>query len=361
MPGRTGGMETVARELIPALAAARPDLRLTAFVNRETASEQGPWREAAEWVTLPVRASNRLDWVRGEQTLLPRAAAAAGVEVLHSLGATSPFWGGPFRRVLNIYDFNYRLYPETHNRIYGRGLDLLVRFGAHRSHRIIACSQSTRGDAERLLGVAGERIDVVPLGLGARSSVAPTPEPELRERFALGPGRRIALTFSDRRPHKNLMRLLEALGEDDWQLVIAGYQTPYERELRARIAALGLEQRVRLLPWVPDADREGLYALASVFVFPSLYEGFGLPVLEAMARGIPVACSNAASLPEVAGDAALLFDPRDTAAIAAAIERLLGDDSLREGLRLAGRERAARFTWERTAQLTLASYQRAFA
>jgi glycosyltransferase involved in cell wall biosynthesis len=358
MPGRTGGMETVARELIPALAAARPDVRLTAFVNREATGEQGPWREAAEWVPLPVRASNRLDWVRGEQTLLPRAAAAAGVELVHSLGATAPFWG-PFRRVVSIYDFNYKLYPETHNRLYGLGLDLLVRLGVRRSHRVLACSQSTRGDAERLLSVPGERIDVVPLGLGARQDVTPTPEHVLRERYGLDPARRVVLTFSDRRPHKNLMRLIEATRTGEHVLVIAGYVTAYERELRARIADLGLERRVHLLPWVADADREGLYELASAFVFPSLYEGFGLPVLEAMARGVPVACSNAASLPEVAGDAALLFDPRDTQAIAAAVARLLGDEREAERLRTAGRERAARFSWAATAAGTFACYERA--
>jgi glycosyltransferase involved in cell wall biosynthesis len=358
MPGRTGGMETVARELIPALAAARPDVRLTAFVNREAAGEQGPWREAAEFVPLPVRASSRVDWVRGEQTLLPRAAATAGVELLHSLGATAPFWG-PFRRVVSIYDFNYKLYPETHNRFYGLGLDLLVRFGARRSDRILTCSESTGRDAERVLGVARERIDVVALGLGAGRDVAPTPEPELRSRFELDPARRIVLTFSDRRPHKNLLRLIDSARDGAHLLVIAGYVTAYERELRARIAELGLEERVRLLPWVSDADREGLYALASAFVFPSLYEGFGLPVLEAMARGVPVACSNAASLSEVAGVAALLFDPHDTRAMASAVARLLDDPREAERLRVAGRERAAQFSWAATAAGTLACYERA--
>ena len=360
MPGRTGGMETVARELIPALAAARPDVRLTAFVNREAAAEQGPWRDAADWVLLPVRASSRVDWVRGEQTLLPRAAAAAGVDVLHSLGATAPMWGR-FRRVLSIYDFNYKLYPETHNALYGRGLDLLVRLGARRSDRVITCSQSTRRDAERLLSISGDLIDVVPLGLGAQRAVTPTPEPELRRRYGLDPRRPVVLTFSDRRPHKNLMRLIEAAQQGDYVLAIPGYATPYESELRARIAALRLEQRVRLLPWVDDADREGLYELATAFVFPSLYEGFGLPVLEAMVRGVPVACSNAASLPEVAGDAALLFDPVDTRAITVAIERILRDPTDAERLRVAGRKQAARFSWAATATGTLAAYERALA
>jgi glycosyltransferase involved in cell wall biosynthesis len=359
VPGSTGGMETVARELIPALAAAQPDLRLTAFVNRETAAETGPWRDAAEWVVVPVNASSRIAWVRGEQTLLPRLAARAGVELLHSLGATAPGWGS-YRRVVSIYDFNYKLFPDTHNALYGRGLDLLVRLAARRSQRVIVCSQSTGRDAGRLLGVPAERIDVVPLGLGARAgAVEPTSAAEL----GIDPRRQVVLTFSDRRPHKNLIRLLEAVASLDSKplLVVAGYSTPHERDVRARIAELALEDDVRLLPWVPDADREGLYALASVFAFPSIYEGFGLPVLEAMARGVPVACSNAASLPEVAGDAALIFDPYSVEAIADALRRLLGDDDLRERLRGAGRERAASFTWERTARLTLASYERALA
>ena len=157
------------------------------------------------------------------------------------------------------------------------------------------------------------------------------------------------------------MALVEASREGDHLLVIPGYTTSYEGELRARIAALGLQQRVRLLPWVDDADREGLYDLASAFVFPSLYEGFGLPVLEAMARGVPVACSNAASLPEVAGDAALLFDPRDTRAITVAIERILNDPTEAERLRAAGHKQAARFSWQATATGTLAAYERALA
>jgi glycosyltransferase involved in cell wall biosynthesis len=116
---------------------------------------------------------------------------------------------------------------------------------------------------------------------------------------------------------------------------------------------------VRFLDWVSGSELEGLYALADVFVFPSLYEGFGLPVLEAMRRGLPVACSDRSSLPEVAGDAALLFDPEDPRAITAAIERVLGDPAEAQRLRDAGHAQAGRFSWAATARATAASYERA--
>jgi glycosyltransferase involved in cell wall biosynthesis len=121
---------------------------------------------------------------------------------------------------------------------------------------------------------------------------------------------------------------------------------------------VGVTADVRFAGWVTGSEVEGLWAVADAFVFPSLYEGFGLPVLEAMARGVPVACSNASSLPEVVGDAALLFDPLDETAITAAIQRILADRELRGRLAGLGRERAREFSWEHTARLTLASYAR---
>jgi glycosyltransferase involved in cell wall biosynthesis len=173
------------------------------------------------------------------------------------------------------------------------------------------------------------------------------------------------MSLSAKRPHKNLAGLLEALHSIPQErrpvLVLPGYPTPYEAELREQAEALDLSGHVRFLGWTSDADVEGLLGHCDAFVFPSLYEGFGLPVLEAMARGVPVACSDRGSLAEVAGDAAVLFEPADPAAIAAALERVLGDAPTAERLRVAGRARAARFTWERTAQLTLASYDRALA
>jgi glycosyltransferase involved in cell wall biosynthesis len=362
VPGEIGGMEVVARELIPALVEARPGVDLVAFVNREAADKgDGPWGDLIPSVTVPVNARNRVEWVRGEQQYLPRLAKREGVGLLHSLASTAPLWGA-FRRVVTIHDVIYRIYPDAHAGVLTHGMRVLVKSAALRSHRIQAVSAATRDDLVKLLKVPSAKIDVVPNGVGTTARAEPEPEDAVRARLELGE-RPVVLSVSAKRPHKNLLRLLEALARIDAAerpvLVLPGYPTWHEKELRERTTALGLDDDVRFLDWVSDAELEGLYAAASAFVFPSLYEGFGLPVLEAMTRGVPVACSDRSSLPEVAGDAALLFDPERVDDIAGAIRRLVTDEALRERLRAAGRERAARFTWARTAELVLASYERA--
>jgi glycosyltransferase involved in cell wall biosynthesis len=363
VPGETGGMEVYARELIPALlAAGRPRrIRFTAFVNREAAATGGPWGELLPAVTVPVNARRREQWVLGEQTLLPPLAARAGVEVLHSLASTAPAWGR-FRRVLTVHDLIYARFPDAHPGIRDRGMRVLVPLAARRSERLIAISQSTRRDLIELLGTPSGKIDVVPQGLGAIRRAPALSAEQTRARFGLE-GRRVLLTLSAKRPHKNLLALIGALARIPSPrrplLVLPGYPTWHEAELRARAAELGVSADVRLEGWLDEREIEGLWALADAFIYPSLYEGFGLPVLEAMARSIPVACAEASSLPEVAGDAALLFDPRSESAIAQAVERLLGDPALAQSLRERGLARARGFTWERTARLTLESYSRA--
>jgi glycosyltransferase involved in cell wall biosynthesis len=365
VPGETGGMEVAARELIPALIEAAPrDTRFTAFVNREAAAaKDGPWGELLPAVTVPVNARNRAQWVLGEQALLPRLAAREGVDLVHSLASTAPA-RGRFRRVVTVHDLIYARFPEAHAGIRDMGMRVLVPLGVRRSDRVIVDSQSTREDLVELLGTPPGRIDVVPLGIGTVKRCEPLAERELRQRLDLGE-RRIALSLSAKRPHKNLVALIGAMARIPAArrpvLVLPGYPTAHEAELRERAASAGVQGDVRFLDWLSGEEFEGLWRVAEVFVFPSLYEGFGLPVLEAMARGVPVACSNASSLPEVAGDAALAFDPRDEGAIAAAIERLLSDPAEVERLRARGLERARQFTWERTARLTLESYRRALA
>jgi glycosyltransferase involved in cell wall biosynthesis len=361
VPGETGGTETYARELVAALVAHHPQVRLTAFINRESAADaHSPWPGLIPTVTVPVNARKRSEWVRGEQQLLPGLAARAGADIIHSLANTTPL-RGPQRRVVTIQDVIFKIYPEAHTRARALAMRLLVPLGARRAHRIIASSGSTRDDLVEHFGVRPSKIDVVPLGLGART-VEPTAEGDLRTRLELS-SRTVALTVSAKRPHKNLLRLLDGLAlipaERRPLLILPGYPTEHEAELRARASQLGLEGDTRFLGWVADEDMEGLYALAACFVFPSLYEGFGLPVLEAMARGVPVATSDRGSLAEVAGDAALLFDPEDPRSIAAALERLLGDGAERARLRRLGVAQAARFTWEATAAGTVASYRTA--
>ena len=205
VPGETGGMEVYARELIRRLAGLE-DLRLTAFVNREAAGTE--WGEGVREVRVPVHARRRAEWVLGEQLHLPRLARREGCDLLHSLASTAPLWGR-FTRVTTIHDLNYKIVPEAHFGFRRLGMAVLVPASARRSHRIVVDATSTANDLERLLDVASERIDVVPLGVSAEPVATPTPEAELRQRLALG-GRPILLSVSAKRPHKNLLRLLEA-------------------------------------------------------------------------------------------------------------------------------------------------------
>jgi len=359
VPGETGGMETYARELIPALVRERPDLKITSFINREAREGgPGPWDDLGRVVVVPVRARRRVEWVRGEQLLLPRLATRAGVDLVHSLASTAPVWGR-FRRVVTILDLIYRIYPEAHTGLRSRAMSVLVPSAARRSHRIIAPSSSTRNDLVSLLKIAPEKIDVAPLGVGT-ALTSPSSEAELRARHQLG-RRPVVFTASAKRAHKNLMRLIDALSlipsERRPVLVLPGYATDHEAALREHAERLDVIDDTRFLGWISPADLEGFYGLASCFVFPSLYEGVGLPVLEAMARGLPVASSDRGALAEVAGTAARTFDPERPQAIAAAIEDLLSDLALAERLRAAGFEQARRFTWSATARATARSYE----
>jgi glycosyltransferase involved in cell wall biosynthesis len=355
-------MEIAARELIPQLISeAPPGMRFTAFVNRETAAAaDGPWGELLPAVTVPVSARNRVQWVLGEQALLPSLARRAGIDLVHSLASTAPLWGR-FRRVVTVHDLIYARFPETHAGIRDLGMRVLVPLAVRRAHRVIVDSRSTREDLMTVLGTAPAKIDVVPLGLGVSQRATRLTADEMRARLDIG-ARPVVLSLSAKRPHKNLAALIGALAripvESRPVVLLPGYPTVHEQELRQRAQAAGVTDSVRLLGWVSGEEVEGLWDVADAFVFPSLYEGFGLPVLEAMARGVPVACSNTSSLPEIAGDAALLFDPHDETAIAAAIQRLLGDPVESERLRRAGIARAGHFTWQHTARLTLESYAR---
>ncbi|HWH96693.1 MAG TPA: glycosyltransferase family 1 protein [Baekduia sp.] len=360
-PGATGGMETYARQLVPLLPAAFPEARFTALAGRELAQEwraTGPWHPEVGLVALPVSSATRIVRTAAQQSVVAGAALRAGVDLLHSLGNIAPL-AGARRRVVTMHDLIYLSHPETTTGLLARGLSVLAPAVARRATRILADSQATASELQRLLGTEPDKIDVVPLGPGLRPDATPVPEARLRAELGLGE-LPLVLSVSARRPHKNLARLVEAMGRlPHAALVLPGYSSGFEDELRAVARRAGAEDRVHLCGWIDDAQLEGLYAAATCLAFPSLAEGFGLPVLEAMVRGVPVACSAVSALPEVAGDAALLFDPTSVDAIAAAIGHLLEDAALRARLVARGHEQAARFTWDRTAALTVESYRRA--
>jgi glycosyltransferase involved in cell wall biosynthesis len=230
--------------------------------------------------------------------------------------------------------------------------------------RIIAVSAAGRDEIVAGLGVEGGRIDVVPNG------VRPAPASplhvgrstaELRERHRLGE-RQVVLTVASNLPHKNLPRLLDALGllapAERPMLLIVGHGTD-DAALRAQATAVGVAEDLRLLGGCSTTELDSLYSIADCMALPTLHEGFGLPVLEAMARSIPVVCSDIPALREVGGSAALYFDPRAPEQIAARLMEVLADDSLGQRLRKLGRAQAAGFSWSAAAEGTLASYRRA--
>jgi glycosyltransferase involved in cell wall biosynthesis len=330
-------------------------LRLTVFAGREAHASLAAELEGAEVVRVPVNARSRVRRVLAEQTLLPTAARRAGIDLLHNTLNTAPAIAG-LPQVTTIHDVIYKRFPETAG-LLNVGVAVLVPLAARRSSRVLTDSEASKADIVRFLSVEPGRVDVVPLGPGIPVPAEAEVRPQLRLRDGLGAAP-VVLTVAAKRPHKNLARLIDAIGRvaEDVTLVVPGFETQFEDELRR---AAG--ERVRFLGWVDDRVLDGLYRAATCFVLPSLAEGFGLPVLEAMLRGTPVACSRISALPEVAGEAAVYFDPLDSSEIAAAVARLLGDAQLRESLREAGLKQAERFSWESAAERTIASYERALA
>jgi glycosyltransferase involved in cell wall biosynthesis len=341
VPGETGGRETYARELLRGLVAEGLDV--TALVNRETTGD-GFWSEAARVVRVDSSGVARGSWAAGELLRLPRAAR--GLDLLHSVANFGPLAGGP-PRVLTVHDVLWRRLPDTVPLAMRLGTNALVTGAARRARRVITVSHASAADVSALLGVP--HVDVVPNGV-----TPPPPDPPPPANLGQG-DRPVVLSVASDLPHKNLAALIDGAAELSERplLAFAGHGTD-TGGLSAHAAGRGVE--ARFLGGVDPARLEALYAAAAVVATPTRFEGFGLPVLEAMARGVPVACSELPVLREVAGDAAVYFDPSHPGSVAAAIGRALADA---DRLRAAGRERAARFSWAAAARATAEVYERA--
>lgn len=358
VPGEVGGSETAARRSLTALRQLDPSLEIVLYVAPEAldsfAAES--WRVVAS--PFPSRSKPRR--IGAEMTWLPWRLRRDKVDLLHSMGTTTPVVS-PVPSVVSVLDLIYHHYPETFPTAARLGLEALVPLGARRADRVIAISEAGKRDLVQTLRLAPEKVDVVHLGYGIASLATPAAEADLRGAFGLRG--RVVMTVSPALRHKNLGRLIGAFAQladedPDLSLVIVGHGGLEGDALRRQAAGAGVGERVVFTGWVSEEELEGLYRLADVFAYPSLMEGFGIPLLEAMRRELPVACSDTTSLPEVAGDAAEFFDPLDEAAIAAALRRLLSDEARRAELVERGRERAREFTWEKTARGLLASYER---
>jgi glycosyltransferase involved in cell wall biosynthesis len=292
-------------------------------------------------------------------------ARRLNLDLVHDPIGISPFtlgrWSGRFARVTTLHDaiaFRYpEGYPWLNNLLHRRYVPATL----HNVDAVITDSQAASSDLQRFLGLVPEKLCVVPLAAGREFRVL-DPDEVAATLGRYGLTQPYILHIGAQQARKNAARLLEAFATVHAQLpacrlVLAGPSQWRHADLRQQVAARGLDGAVSWLGYVPDANLPAVYNGASVFAFPSLYEGFGLPVLEAMACGTPVVCSNATSLPEVAGDAALLVDPYSVDSIAAGLLRVLTDHDLRADLRQQGLQRAAQFAWERTARETLAAYQ----
>ena len=315
-------------------------------------------------IGLEVRRSRwdtRSPWRRilWEQARL--ATQTRGLDLLHGLAFAAPMLAA-CPTVITVHDLSFLRFPGAFrlpNRLY---LSLFTRISTHRAARVIAVSESTRRDVIGLCGVPGERVTAIPNGVTEAFSPAdPAAVAEFRARRGLP--ERFILFLGTLEPRKNLVRLLDAYAawrrasREPVSLVLAGGKGWFYETIFARVTELGIEDSVIFPGFVPGDELPWWYRAAECFVYPSLFEGFGLPVLEAMACGTPTITSRASSLPEVAGDAALMVDPENADELTEALARVLSEPGLASELRAAGPRQAARFSWMRTATETAAVYR----
>lgn len=351
LTGRKGGTETYARGLFPALAAAAPGLTFVGITNTEVGDSAPDWFPGPVH-RLPISGENRLAWGLGEAAAVGAVARRLRADLLHC-----PANFGPVVRrlptVLTVHDLLPLRHPELVPPVIRYGVAGLARASARAATRLLTDSRASADDITQLLRVPPERVHVVPLAASAPTPTVPAP--------AESSTRPVVLATGNRLPHKNFEGLLAAWHhmppERRPLLVVPGSHST--DPLQAVVARLGLDQDVELRGWISSSELEALYASAAAYVCPSLFEGFGLPVLEAMQRGCPVVCSDIPVLREVGGEAVRYVDARRPDALAAAVLDVVHDPAQRRRLVEAGRRRAELFTWSTTARGTVDAYARA--
>jgi glycosyltransferase involved in cell wall biosynthesis len=353
---RGAGISWYMINLLRRLAETAPDFRYSLFLNERAFVTPGLTRHYS-W--LPThKPLARILW---EQLCQPFALRRAGVDLLHALAFVGPVVA-PCPFIVTVYDLSFLRYPEAFrplNRLY---LTHFTASSVKRASAIIAISESTRQDLITLLGAPPERTHTIYCGVDA--AFRPLPAAEVA---AFKQARQLPNTFvlflGTLEPRKNLGGLLRAYGQ--WRqadpfappLLIAGGQGWYYAQIYELVKTLHLAEHVHFTGYVPQADLPLFYNAAALFVYPSHFEGFGLPVLEAMACGTPVITSNLSSLPEVAGEAALLVDPTDTVALAEAMAEVMDSPARRADLGQQALARAAQFSWQQTTLQTVALYR----
>jgi glycosyltransferase involved in cell wall biosynthesis len=353
IPGGVGGTEIYLHALLRALAQidAEIDARNDYFVftNRETGPDLIPQQPNFHLMPQPVRARFRPARIVWEQTGLPLAVARLGLDALLNPGFTAPVYCG-CAAVTVFHDMQHKRHPEHFSRLDLLSWRVLLFASAHRATLLLADSDATRADVLRYYRLPAAKVRVARLGVdpvffGLRRA------PE-----------KLLLTVSTLHPHKGLGALLEAFAQfrcaqPGFRLAIAGLRGFHSEALERLREDLGLSGAVEFTGWIPREQLYDLYRRAWAFLYPSTFEGFGMPVVEALAAGIPTGCSNIEPLAAIAGEAALQFEPGNVDAICGAMMRLATDEALRARLATEGPRRAAAFSWTATARATLSAIE----
>jgi glycosyltransferase involved in cell wall biosynthesis len=357
LPGKVGGSETYIRNLVKSLLKIDGDNTYVIFINRES---RGIFQEADPRIKIilcPIKAANRPIRILWEQCMLPVQVRRHNIDVLLSAGMTSPFFC-PVPSVVVILDLQHVNQPKNFSKVHLFFLRTIIYLSAKSADGILAISHQVKNDIVRFYHIFSERIAVSYLAVDHELFTPGNRENSSAIKRKYNLPDRFILYAASSLPHKNHERLLHAfsLVRNDFpglKLVLIGARDQGERTISAIIADMGLEHDVRLLGWLPFEDVPAVYRAGEAFVYPTLHEGFGLPVLEAMACGVPVVCSRIEPLMEVAGTAALFVDPLDPVDIAEGISSVLNNTPLQRELINKGLLRAREFTWESTAQQTL--------